>query len=82
MRVGLWASILLASSLGLAQNCTSYVVAAPVNPDTSEIMGDLKAADFEASLGDTPLLSSMPKRIFTAVFSFWWKARPLPNSTV
>lgn len=55
MRVGLWASILLASSLGLAQNCTSYVVAAPVNPDTSEIMGDLKAADFEASLGDTPL---------------------------
>lgn len=48
-------SILLISSWGVAQNCSTYLLATPVNPDTAEFISGLKAEDFEASLDNSLL---------------------------
>lgn len=49
-------SILLVPFWGVAQNCVTYLLATPVNPDTSEVIAGLSAEDFEARL-DNSLLS-------------------------
>lgn len=55
MRTHLLISILLVSSWGVAQNCVTYLLATPINPDTAGIISGLRAEDFEASLDNSLL---------------------------
>ena len=55
VRTHLLIGFLLVSSWGVAQNCVTYLLATPINPDTSGTISGLKAEDFEASLDNSLL---------------------------
>lgn len=65
MRPVLWLSLLLASSLAVAQECTTYVVAAVLDRTTGEEIDNLKIADFTARSGSTVLPVVSAERNFS-----------------
>lgn len=60
MRRVFWLSLLLASSLAAAQECTTYVVVAAIDHTTGEEIDNLKLDDFVAKAGNTllPIISA------------------------
>jgi hypothetical protein len=51
----LWLSLLLLSSVAIAQECTTYVVVPVIDHETGEEIDNLKLADFSANSGSTAL---------------------------
>jgi hypothetical protein len=61
----LWFSLLMTSSPAAAQECTTYVVAAVLDPATGAEIDNLKVEDFVARAGSTPLPVVSAERNFS-----------------